>query len=98
MADPDPLVAEPEIADEHDRTRRCGHPRKHYTWCQAPVSSDQRCLTEQSLRLGEEIRVRLDAVLGAERERLRPERGLERDVDGRLAGVVLHEVGELAHD
>src|SRR5438105_3897928 len=46
---------------------------------------------------GEEVRLRVDAVLGAELQELRPERGDEIDVHGQLAGEVADDAGELAN-
>ena len=48
---------------------------------------------EQGTHLGEEVRLRLDPVLGTERERALAERRLEREVDGRVARVVRDEHG-----
>src|SRR5947208_1694414 len=55
-------------------------------------------LAEEGLRLGEEVRHRLDLVLRAEHELVRPVRHLEQQVDARLAGEVLDEHGEVADD
>src|SRR5262245_20537711 len=43
---------------------------------------------------GEEVRLGVYAVLGAELEELRPERGDEIDVDRRLAGEIAHDAGK----
>src|SRR5437868_2302598 len=55
-------------------------------------------LAEQRLDLGEEVGHRLHAIARTELEHLRPVRGDEVDVDGRLAGEVLDDGGELADD
>src|SRR6476659_5513938 len=45
---------------------------------------------------GEKVRLRVDAVLRAELEQLRPERGDEIDVYGRLTREIADDAGELA--
>jgi hypothetical protein len=54
--------------------------------------------TEQRLDLREEVRGRLDAVVGTQREHARALRRLHLDQDGRGAAELLHELRELADD
>src|SRR4051812_30084915 len=68
-------------------------------WCSCwPRSLHDGGFAQQRLDLGEEIRLRPHAVVGAELEDARAFRGDEIEDHRRLAGEVAHDRGQLADD
>src|SRR5438874_5192671 len=66
--------------------------------CASSTPLEYGGLAEEGLRLGEEVRHRLDLVLRAEHELARPVGHLEQQVHARLTGEVLHERRQVADD
>src|ERR1044071_9345232 len=75
-----------------------GPPTVTASYCSSSTLLDYGGLAAQRLRLGEEVRHRLDLVLRPEHVLARPFGRLEKQVDARLAREVLDEHGEVADD
>src|SRR5439155_12734018 len=78
--------------------RRYATLRPSTSTCDTTPNLEDCGLTEQRLRLGKEIRHRLDLVLRPEDELLRALGHLEQKVHARVTGKILHEQREIADD